>query len=364
MKKITLILCAALLVLAACVNQNDNANKYVINGHLSDADYDGEMIYLLDAFDGTELDSTKIENGLFTFTDTVGTPMFVFVSTDREFENHRLLLVLEPGEIYVDMMTDSLSGTALNDKLHEFDKYSEVIGEEIQSLSFEARMMMNEEDQGDEVEELEKRYEILMEEYNQTIKQYYNENKSNFLGVFFLLNMGELTFEEMDSMLQGAAPEVVNHPAIQEKYESLKQGEATKEGNHYVDIDVLDFQTGKMAKLSDYVDGKIALVDFWASWCRPCRAEIPHIASIYKKYGNKIVVISLNVWDDPDAQAAAIQEMKMNWIQLTDPTENNATKTYGVDGIPQILLIGADGTILARDLREESIEDAIVNALK
>ena len=144
----------------------------------------------------------------------------------------------------------------------------------------------------------------------------------------------------------------------------MQQKETTKEGARYVDVDLVDFKTGNAVKLSDYVDGKIALVDFWASWCRPCRAEIPHIASIYKKYGNKIVVISLNVWDDPDAQAAAIQEMKMNWIQLTDPTENNVTSLYGVEGIPQIMLIGADGTILARDLRGDEIEEAVKKALE
>lgn len=367
MKKFILILCTALLVLAACDNKgnanSEQLNKYTINGHLSDADYEGEMIYMLDAFEETYLDSTTIENGSFTFTDTVGTPMFVLVSTDKEYGNRRLLMVLEPGEIYVDMLTDSLSGTALNDKLYEFNKSSEVIGEEIQALSFEA-MMMDEEDQEDGMKELEKRYEMLMEEYNQSVNQYYNENKTNILGVLFLLNMDKVTFEQMESLLQGAAPEVVNHSAVQEKYESLKQGNATKSGNQYVDIDVVDFRTGNAAKLSDYVAGKVALVDFWASWCRPCRAEIPYIANIYKKYGNKIAVISLNVWDKPEDQAEAIREMKMDWIQLTDPTENNATKMYGVEGIPQIMLIGADGTILARDLREDGIEEAVKDALK
>ena len=143
----------------------------------------------------------------------------------------------------------------------------------------------------------------------------------------------------------------------------LRKLEATKAGQAYVDIDVIDYQTGNAAKLSDYVAGKIALVDFWASWCRPCRAEIPNIANIYKKYGDKIAVISLNVWDESESQAETIKELKMNWIQLTDTTKK-ATEAYGINGIPQIMLIGADGTILARDLREGAIEEAIVNALK
>ena len=112
------------------------------------------------------------------------------------------------------------------------------------------------------------------------------------------------------------------------------------------------------------IKGKVALIDFWASWCRPCRAEIPNIKKIYEKYGGKdLVVISLNVWDKPEAQAKAIKDLGMTWTQLTDATRN-ATDTYGVDGIPQILLIGKDGVIIARNLRGEEIEKAVKKALE
>jgi len=76
-----------------------------------------------------------------------------------------------------------------------------------------------------------------------------------------------------------------------------------------------------------------------------------------------VVVIGLNVWDKPDAQRKTIETMNMTWLQLADTTKV-ATDTYGVNGIPQIMLIGKDGTILARDLRGEAIEAAIVEALK
>ena len=74
-------------------------------------------------------------------------------------------------------------------------------------------------------------------------------------------------------------------------------------------------------------------------------------------------MVSLNVWDKPDAQAKAIKQLGMNWTQLTDATRN-ATDKYGVDGIPQILLIGKDGKIIARDLRGEEIEEAVKKALE
>ena len=360
MKKIALVLCAALLVLAAC---NKHQNEYTLNGHLDDAAFEGKMVYLYDAFMGTVMDSTTITNGVFSFKDTVNSPKMVTIRTNEEDMNYNLMAVLEPGTIYADLVTDSLSGTALNDVLHSFLVSENALGEGLEEDYYALMMIEDEEEQKAAMQEFQVRYDEALAEDNKLINQYYNENKTNILGVYFLNNMMELTYDQLETLLQGAAPEVVNHPSVQMKMEMLKKLAATQVGQPYADIDVIDFQTGNTAKLSDYVAGKIALVDFWASWCRPCRGEIPNIANIYKKYGDKIAVISLNVWDKPESQAEAIQELNMNWIQLTDPTKK-ATEAYGVNGIPQIILIGADGTILARDLREEAIEEAVVNALK
>jgi thiol-disulfide isomerase/thioredoxin len=361
MKKITLFLCSALLVLAAC---NKHQNEYTINGHLDDADFEGKTVYLYDAFQGTELKSAVITNGTFTFTDTVSSPVLVSIRTvDGEEINYSLMAVLEPGTIYADLVTDSLSGTALNDNLHKFVMFENEIGDGLQEDYTQMMIIEDEAEQKEAMKEFEARYEEAMAQYNQIVNQNYNENKSNILGVYFLNNMQELTYEQLNTMLQDAAPVVVNHPSVQQKLEMLRKLEATKAGQAYVDIDVVDFKTGNAAKLSDYVAGKIALVDFWASWCRPCRDEILNVANIYKEYGDKIAVISLNVWDKPESQAETIKELNMNWIQLSDTTKK-ATEAYGINGIPQIMLIGADGTILARDLREGAIEEAIVNALK
>ena len=364
MKKITLLLCAVLLAFTACHgNQNENQSEtikeYTINGHIDDSYFEGKTVYLYDitSNEKTAIDSTTVTNGTFTFKNTIGTSMLAAVIFE---DGYQMLLVLEPGEIYVDLLNDSLSGTALNDKLYQFQKYTFAFSEEVGKAYDNALM-----DDDESMQNFELMYEEKMKEFNEKVAKYYDENKTNILGVFFISCLEELTYEQMKNMLKDAAPEVVNNQYVQKRFEILKNMESTRVGQKYVDVDVVDFSTDKAAKLSDYVEGKIALIDFWASWCRPCRIEIPNIAKIYKKYGDKIAVIGMNVWDDPDSQADAIELLKMNWIQLADRTEEHIVmNTYGVEGIPQIMLIGADGTILARDLRGDEIEEAVKKALE
>ena len=128
-----------------------------------------------------------------------------------------------------------------------------------------------------------------------------------------------------------------------------------------------DFQgtwEGKEYKLSDFVShGKYVLVDFWASWCEPCRKEIPNIIRTYNKYkGKGLEVIGVAVSDKPEETAKAVKKLGINYTVFNE-TDNSASTAYGIQSIPQILLIGPDGTILKQGLRGESIGEAVKEAL-
>ncbi|MBQ0015732.1 MAG: TlpA family protein disulfide reductase [Bacteroidales bacterium] len=112
--------------------------------------------------------------------------------------------------------------------------------------------------------------------------------------------------------------------------------------------------TGKIRKLSD-LRGKIVLLDFWASWCGPCRKENPNVVSLYKKYhaqGFDIYSVSLD--KSKDAWAKAIAEDGLEWENhVSDLSGWSSTggKTYGISSVPSTVLIGKDGKIIARNLR-------------
>ena len=137
----------------------------------------------------------------------------------------------------------------------------------------------------------------------------------------------------------------------------------TDEGSKFVDF-VVEYD-GKTTRFSDYVGkGQYVLVDFWASWCGPCRAEIPNLIAAYNKYKDKgLEVVGIAAWDKPEDTQKAIGEEKIPYPQIIN-SQQIATDLYGITGIPEIILFAPDGTILKRGLRGENIEKTLAEIFK
>jgi len=123
---------------------------------------------------------------------------------------------------------------------------------------------------------------------------------------------------------------------------------------------------GKSILLSDY-KGKYVLVDFWASWCGPCRAENPNVLKAYNNYKDKgLNILGVSLDDSKSKWIKAINDDKLPWTQVSDLKgwDNVAAVLYLVKGIPQNYLVGPDGKIVAKNLRGEDLENKLAELLK
>jgi thiol-disulfide isomerase/thioredoxin len=118
---------------------------------------------------------------------------------------------------------------------------------------------------------------------------------------------------------------------------------------------------GKTVKLSD-LKGKVVMIDFWASWCGPCRRENPNVVKLYKKYANKgFEILGVSLDKDKKRWVDAIKQDKLDWLHVSDlkAWQSAAAQTYGVSAIPATFLLDKDGKMIAKGLRGAALEQKL-----
>lgn len=373
MKKILLLLLITISIVAC---KKVGKDEFVIEGK-ADGIANGVAVYLQkqDSTGLVQVDTVKVKDGKFKFEGKFKEPGIHFIELDKM--PGKAVLVLESGEITVKIRKDTVAksvvgGTYSNEQLTDYTKESQKIQTKMMAFQ-KANMAKYQEAQAKKdtvtINALMKENSTFQKEFEKISMDHMEKKPKSYLSLLFLeqfmsqpsADQAKLKkiYENLDASLKATK-------AAKKIKKSLDNLSSTSVGSIAPAFSAPDVN-GKMISLKESL-GKVTIIDFWASWCGPCRQENPNVVALYNEFhakGLNIIGVSLDREGEADKWKEAIAKDGLTWTEVSNLKfwQDPIAMQYNVKSIPATFLLDANGKIIAKDLRGEELKAKIASLL-
>jgi peroxiredoxin len=351
-----------------------------LTGHMQFAE-PVTMIYLsYRTADARVSDSTHLKNGKFQFKEKINEPTLAFLRVkfaqkegQKRPRYEGMQLFMEPGKMQIDIK-DSLkfakvSGSKSHKALEAFNDLQKPYNERATALSNQYREYAKAKDK-DGMKKISDEFDELSKEKNEKVfHKYLMESPGSPIALYVLeqyagYDIDPSKVEPLFKTLPASTRNLPSAVAFKKRIETAKKTGVGAYAMNFTQNDTL----GNPVSLSSF-KGKYVLLDFWASWCGPCRAENPNVVKAFNKYNDKnFTVLSVSL-DQPGKKQSwldAIHKDGLTWTHVSDLKfwDNAVAKQYGIRAIPQNLLIDPTGKIIAKNIRGEELNKKLAEVFQ